>query len=159
MFDESFMTAFTVEESPDTVFAAINDVRGWWGEGVDGSNARVGDEFEFRVEGVHCSRIEVVEHVPAERIVWRVLANHMSYVEDQTEWVGTTIRFELRAKDDGTEIRFAHEGLVPAAECFDVCSSVWGSLMHGSLRSLIATGKGRPYPKALAERRELPRVA
>jgi hypothetical protein len=26
----SFSTAFTVDRSPDQVFAAINDVRSWW---------------------------------------------------------------------------------------------------------------------------------
>jgi len=71
--------------------------------------------------------------------------NHMNFVEDQTEWVGTTISFEIASKGDQTEVRFAHQGLVPQYECFDVCSNAWGSLMHSSLPSLITTGRGQPY--------------
>jgi uncharacterized protein YndB with AHSA1/START domain len=150
MFDQDFATTFVASQPADVVFDAINDVRGWWGEGVDGSNAAVGDEFTYRVDGVHYSKIEVVELVPNERIVWRVLENHLSFVEDQNEWVGTTITFQIDAKDDGTQVRFEHKGLVPAYECFEVCSSAWASLIHGSLRNLISTGTGQPYARALS---------
>ena len=44
-------------------------------------------------------------------------------------------------------IHFTHEGLVPAYECYTVCSDAWGSYIRGSLKSLIATGKGSPNPK------------
>ena len=69
----------------------------------------------------------------------------MNFVEDQQEWVGTTIAFEIVPKDGQTEVRFTHRGLDPAFECFDACSSAWGSLMHSSLPSLITTGIGHPY--------------
>jgi hypothetical protein len=59
--------------------------------------------------------------------------------------------FEISTHGNKTEIRFTHEGLVSAYECYDVCSNAWGSYVNGSLRSLIATGEGRPNPK---ERKE-----
>lgn len=148
MFDQDFTTTFSVDRSPAAVFEAINDVRGWWGDGVEGTNDSVGDVFTYRVADIHYSKLQVVELVPDERVVWRVLENHLSYVDDQSEWIGTTIRFEIVPGDGQTEVRFAHAGLVPAFECFDVCSSAWGSLMHGSLRSLITTGTGRPHSMA-----------
>jgi hypothetical protein len=55
--------------------------------------------------------------------------------------------FEISKRGNKTEIRFTHQGLVPAYECFDVCSNAWGSYVNGSLRNLIATGKGKPNPK------------
>jgi hypothetical protein len=55
--------------------------------------------------------------------------------------------FEISTRGNKTEIRFTHQGLVPAYECFDVCSNAWGSYVNGSLRNLIATGKGKPNPK------------
>jgi hypothetical protein len=140
-----FTNLFVVEQSPEVVFGAINNVRGWWGEDVEGSNANVGDEFIYRVQDIHYSKLRVVEHIPNEKVVWRVLDNHMNFVDDQTEWVGTTINFEIARKGDQTEVRFAHLGLNPEFECFGVCSNVWGSLMHSSLPSLIATGTGHPY--------------
>ena len=32
-------------------------------------------------------------------------------------------------------------------ECFEACSDAWGGYIKGSLRSLIATGKGQPNVK------------
>jgi hypothetical protein len=141
----NFTTSFAVSQTPTEVFDAINNVRGWWGEDVEGSNDKVGDEFRYRVQDIHYSKLRVIERISNEKVVWLVLDNHMNFVEDQTEWVGTTISFEIASKGDQTEVRFAHEGLVPQYECFDVCSNAWGSLMHSSLPSLITTGTGQPY--------------
>ncbi len=45
-----------------------------------------------------------------------------------------------------TELRFTHVGLVPAYQCYNVCSDAWGTYVKGSLRDLITTGKGQPNP-------------
>jgi uncharacterized protein YndB with AHSA1/START domain len=140
-----FNTSFVVDQTPAEVFAAINNVREWWGEDVEGSNEKVGDEFIYRVQDIHYSKLRVLELVPDKKIVWTIAANHMNFVEDQTEWVGTKITFEISRKDNRTEVAFSHLGLLPQFECFDVCSNAWGSLMHGSLPNLITTGKGNPY--------------
>jgi hypothetical protein len=76
--------------------------------------------------------------------VWRVLDNYMNFVDDQSEWRDTEIRFELSEKDGATEVRFTHAGLVPAYECFDVCSNAWGLNVGGSLQNLITGGEGSP---------------
>ena len=73
--------------------------------------------------------------------------NYFKFTKDKTEWRGTKIVFDVSRKDNETEIRFTHEGLVPEYECFDICSDAWGSYINGSLRSLITTGKGQPNPK------------
>ncbi len=144
---QDFTTTFTVDRPAEAVFDAINNVRGWWGEDVDGCGDEVGDEFTYRVKDIHYSRMKVIELIPNEKIAWLVLDNHLNFVEDQSEWVGTRITFDITANRDHTEVRFAHLGLVPQYECFDICSNAWGSLMHGSLRSLITTGTGNPYRK------------
>ena len=142
-----YSTSFTVDQGPTEVFDAILNVRGWWGEDVQGSTSHVGEEFIYRVDGVHYSKLRVTEAVVGEKVAWLVLDNHMQFVEDQTEWIGTTIRFEIRRADEQTEVRFTHIGLRSQFECFDVCSNAWGSLMHASLPSLISTGTGNPYRK------------
>lgn len=63
---------------------------------------------------------------------------------DQTEWVNTTISFEISEKDNKTQIRFTHLGLVPEYECFNVCSNGRNHYIRESLLGLIATGKGQP---------------
>ncbi|MGY1803069.1 SRPBCC domain-containing protein [Blastococcus sp. SYSU D00922] len=144
MTDPSYTTAFTVERSPDQVVDAITDVRSWWMTKVDGDNRAVGDEFSYRVPGIHYCRMRVTELVPGQRVVWRVVDNHMGFIQDQSEWKGTEIRFELTERDGGTELRFTHHGLVPAYECFDICRNAWTFYVGDSLRSLIETGEGKP---------------
>ena len=116
---QDFTTTFSVDldKTPKDVFDAINNVRGWWGEDVDGSNDNVGDEFTYRVRDIHYSRMKVIERIPHEKIVWLVLDNHLKFVQDQSEWVGTKISFEIAPKGDRTEVRFSHLGLVPQYEC------------------------------------------
>ena len=150
MHAQSYSTTVSVDAPPDAVFAAVNDVRSWWSDDVEGGTEHVGDEFTFRVEGIHLSRIRVTEQVPGQVVAWRVLENHMGFVEDQTEWVGTDIRFELAARDGGTDIRFSHVGLLPGFECYDVCSDAWAFYLHDSLPSLLGTGTGKPTRKAQA---------
>jgi hypothetical protein len=140
-----YTTSFSVDQTPEEAFMAINNVRQWWGPNVDGDNTSVGDEFTFRVPGVHTSKLRVVELIPYQKVAWLVLENHMSYVEDQSEWIGTTITFQIDRQDGRTEVRFAHEGLNPEYECYGVCSNAWASLMHHSLPGLIATGEGHGY--------------
>ena len=76
--------------------------------------------------------------------MWTVLENYMSFVEDQTEWVDTQIRFDLTERDGGTDVRFTHVGLLPDHECYDVCSKAWGYYLRESLPNLVTTGAGRP---------------
>jgi uncharacterized protein YndB with AHSA1/START domain len=147
MTNESFTATFSVDRTPLEVFDAINDVRAWWSAEVDGPTDVEGEEFTFRVKDLHRSQIRVTELVPGERVVWTVLENHMSFVEDQTEWVGTEIRFDLTARDGGTEVRFTHVGLLPDHECYDVCSKAWGYYLSESLPNLVTTGQGRPEGK------------
>jgi len=155
MNDASFRTTLSVEAAPDDAFAAINDVRGWWSQDVDGSTDTVGAVFAFRGnhEGrnVHRAQIEVTELVPGERVAWRVLDNWMGFIDDQSEWTGTRIVFEISPTAGGSEIRFSHLGLVPAYECYDVCFDAWTHFLRDSLRALIATGHGEPMPRLAAD--------
>jgi len=116
---KDYTTSFTVDQSPEEAFDAINNVRGWWSEEV----------------------------IPSKKVVWLVVDNDFNFTEDKSEWKGTTIIFEIFPKGYKSEIRFTHLGLVPEYQCFEVCSNAWGSYMSGSLRSLITTGKGKPNQK------------
>jgi len=91
--------------------------------------------------------MKLIEVIPDKKAVWLVVDNYFDFTQDKSEWKGTKIVFEVSEKDDKTEIRFTHQGLVPEYECFHVCSNAWGSYINGSLRSLITTGKGHPNQK------------
>jgi hypothetical protein len=90
----------------------------------------------------------LTEFIPGRRVVWHVSDSYIAFVKDKTEWDDTEVVFDVTEKDGRTEVRFTHVGLVPAYECFDICSDAWGSYITGSLRSLITTGQGDPYRKA-----------
>jgi uncharacterized protein YndB with AHSA1/START domain len=144
MSTPSFTTSFTVDRSPQEVFDAVLDVRGWWMTTIDGDDRAVGDEFSFRVPDVHSCTMRVTELVPGRKVTWQVIANHMTFIDDQSEWLGTEIRFELSPTGGGTELRFTHDGLVPTYECFDICRNAWSFYVGQSLRGLAATGAGEP---------------
>lgn len=144
MTDESFTIAFTVPQTPAQAFAAIQNVRGWWSEGVEGDTARLGDEFAYRFKDLHRSRHALTEVIPGEKMVWRVLDAELTFVNDRDEWRGTEMVFDIARKDDQTEVRFTHRGLRPAFECYGACSGAWGRYVGKSLKALIETGRGAP---------------
>src|SRR6478609_5750980 len=144
MTDRNFTTSFYVDQSPEQAFAAIKNVWGWWSEGVQGRTEALGDEFTYRHRDIHYSKQRLVEVVPSEKLVWLVLEDaYLKLVQDKNEWNGTRLCFETFREQDRTVVRFTHEGLVRAQECFDICSEAWGHYI-GSLRELITTGVGRP---------------
>jgi uncharacterized protein YndB with AHSA1/START domain len=146
LHDTSFRTSFVVDQSPEQVFRAVTEVARWWTGEVDGSAARLGDEFDYRYADMHVSRQKVTELVPGRTVVWRVLDAKLSFTEDPAEWIGTEMIFRIDRQDDRTVLSFEHAGLVPEFECFDQCSSAWGFFVNGSLKRLITTGEGPTTP-------------
>jgi hypothetical protein len=144
MNSPDFTTSFTVQQSPEEAFAAINNVRGWWSGEIEGSTDELGAEFTYRYQDLHRSKQQITELVPGSRVAWHVLDGYLGFVNDRTEWTGTDITFDISRNGDQTEVRFTHVGLVPDYECFENCSSAWGFYINSSLRNLIAAGKGDP---------------
>ena len=139
-----FTTAFLVDQSPEEVFDAVRNVRGWWSEAIEGATDRVGGKFKYRHADLHRSTQKVTELVPGRKVAWRVLDSELSFVRDGAEWKGTDIVFDIARKGAKTEVRLTHRGLVPALECFEACSGGWAFYFSDSLRRLITTGKGQP---------------
>ena len=144
MKDQDFTTSFSVDQTPEEVFKAIKNVRGWWSEEIEGATDKLGAEFTYQYEDVHLCKVKITEFISGKKVAWLVLDNYFDFTEDKTDWKGIKIIFEVSKQDDKTQLRFTHEGLVPEYECFNVCSNAWGSYINGSLRNLIETGKGRP---------------
>lgn len=147
MKNQNYTATLSVDQSARETFDAIRNVRGWWSEEIEGNTAKVGDEFKYHYQDAHSCTMRLVEMVPNKRIAWVVTDNHFSFTADKTEWKGTKIVFDIKKKRGKTQVHFTHEGLVPAYGCYEVCSDAWGSYIRGSLKSLIATGKGSPNPK------------
>lgn len=139
-----YTTTLLVNQTPKEAFDAINNVRGWWSEEIEGSTNKLNDEFSYHFKDVHRSQMKIVEFIPNKKVVWLVKNNYFNFTKDKSEWTGTKIIFEISKKDKKTQIRFTHLGLVPTYECYGACSNGWNQYINQSLYSLITTGKGQP---------------
>ncbi len=88
-------------------------------------------------------RSRVTEVVPDQKIVWHVLDNYFSFTQDETEWKDTKIIFDIAKKGKKTELRFTHQGLTAAYECYDACSTAWTNLIQETLPRMISSGNGK----------------
>ena len=140
---QDFTITIQVDQTPMDAFNAINDVRAWWPGEIEGSSTKLNDEFTYRYKKFHYSKQKLVEVVPGKKVVWLVTDSSLNFVENKSEWTGTKIIFDISEKDNKTQIRFTHQGLVPAYECFDSCSNAWSDIIKNGLRNLIAKGKGQ----------------
>src|ERR1700756_1778073 len=113
MNDQGFTTRFSVAQTPEEVFNAINNVRGWWSGEIDGNTDQLGAEFTYRYKDIHYSTQKITELVPEKKVAWHVLDSQLNFVKEKDEWTDTHIVFEITRKDGKTELFFTHVGLVP----------------------------------------------
>ena len=93
-------------------------------------------EFRFSPNGGF--DMKVLELTPGQRVRWKV-------VDGPREWIGTTIRFDLRQENHYTIVNFKHEGWKEPIEFMHHCSTKWAVFLL-SLKSLVETGRGAPHP-------------
>jgi Activator of Hsp90 ATPase homolog 1-like protein len=144
MTDKNYTTTFAVDQSPAEAFAAINNVRGWWSEEIEGPTDKAGGTFKYHFQDLHRCDVRVDELVPGKTVSWTFVDSYFSFTKNAAEWKGTRIVFDIARKGDKTEITFTHVGLVPKFECYNACSDGWRNYINGSLKDLITTGRGKP---------------
>ena len=147
MKTSDFTTTISVDQTPQEAFNAINNVRDWWPGEIEGNTTKLNGEFSYRYKKMHYSNQKLVEVIPGKKVVWLVTESNLNFTEDKSEWTGTKISFEISQKDNKTQLRFTHIGLVPEYECYDICQDAWSNYIRNSLCSLITTGKGNPNLK------------
>jgi hypothetical protein len=147
MKEKSLTHSIMVDQSPMEAYRAINNVRGWWSGEIEGETDKLGEVWTYKYKDFHMSQQKVTQLVPGKKVVWVVVDSYLTFVEDQTEWNGTKIVFDISKKDGKTQVVFTHQGLKPADQCFTDCNNAWGSYIKGSLKNLIIKDKGQPNPK------------
>jgi hypothetical protein len=106
-----YSVAIEVAKSPQAVFHhLIYDVSKYWPEEMVGENAKLHDEFIFRIGDSHYSKNIVTEFVPDKKFTWLVTESKRS--TDSYDWTGTKMTFELTPKGDHTQIEFTYDGPV-----------------------------------------------
>ena len=141
-----FKTSFTVTQTPQQVFDAVINVRGWWSESLEGDSRQQGDEFIYRHKDLHYSKHLLTEVIPNKKITWLTTDSSLNFVDDKTEWTGTIVVFDIEEQGNQTILHFTHKGLVPELTCFEACSGGWNHYLQ-SLNELITKGKGHPDQK------------
>lgn len=139
-----FTTILLADQTPKQAFDAINNVRGWWSEEIEGRTNELNAMFKYYFEDVHRCQMKIVEFVPDKKVVWLVMDNYFKFTSNKSEWIGTRIIFEIAQNGKQTEIRFTHQGLGPQYECYEICRDAWTGYIQNSLRGLITTGTGKP---------------
>ncbi|WP_300600854.1 SRPBCC domain-containing protein [Niabella sp.] len=150
MNDRNYSVSIITDQTPEVVFNAVNNVRGWWTENLEGATLQKDDAFEVRFGDVHYSRQQLTEVIPNKKVVWLVTDSRLNFAQNQQEWNDTQIFFEISEEKGKTELRFTHKGLHPEIECYSACSNAWSDYITGSLRNLIDHGSGKPSPKEVS---------
>ncbi|MBO9594481.1 MAG: SRPBCC domain-containing protein, partial [Niabella sp.] len=136
MKNEDFTTSFVTTAAPLQVFSAINDVRGWWSENIEGRTDLPGSRFIYRDK--YLTAEMYIAKLNPQRIVWEVADSYNTFFDHRTEWNGTRIIFEIAVQEGHTLVTFTHVGLIPQFECFNVCSNSWEFFITGSLKLLVS---------------------
>lgn len=147
MNNQDFTTTLLVKATPHQVFNAVNNVRGWWSENIEGDTDKLNAEFDYHYQDVHICKIQITEFVPDKKVAWHMQDNYFKFTKDKHELKGSDITFDISEKDGKTQLIFTHKGLMPACECHQICSDAWTYYIHDSLKNLILTGKGNATPK------------
>lgn len=128
--------------STDDVYKALTTLEGlsaWWTTTTEGET-NVGGVLRFRF-GAGGFDMKVLELHPASRVLWQV-------VDGPAEWIGTKISFDLDQRGDWTIVVFKHQGWKAPVEFMHHCSTKWAVFLL-SLKSLLETGKGAPWPNEI----------
>ena len=141
-----FISTLLVNQTPEVAFQAVKNISKWWSEAIEGNTDNINDEFIYHYKDIHYCKMRLVEIVPNQKLVWLVLDNYFKFTKDKSEWIGTKLVFNISQKENQTEVKFTHEGLVPQYECYEICREAWTNYIQNSLRTLITTGKGQPNP-------------
>lgn len=146
---KDFTITLMVDQSPEEVFNAVNNVRQWWcgfySEEIRGNTEKLNDEFTFCAgSGGHHSKQKLVEVIPGKKVVWLVTESELRFLKNKSEWTGTKIIFDITKQNSKTQLRFIHEGLTPEIECYDSCSPAWTKYVHEKLMPLITSVKRQP---------------
>lgn len=144
---DNYTSTIEVKTTADKAYdALVSQVPLWWTEMFEGSSLQTGDVFTIRFGAAIHKTMRVEETIPNSKIIWYVEDSLITLPElkNQTEWIGTTIVWEIEQKEEITWIKVTHFGLSPDIECYDICSNGWVQFL-GSLKLFLETGKGSPY--------------
>lgn len=141
-----------IDASITTVYAAISTATGvssWWDQQTEKEiqGDLVWEHSPPPAEGNAAIGLKVIERVPDQRVVLRC-AYAPADATASEDWIGTTLKFELRKRADcfsansgwmkhipaQTILNFTHSGWADDASYLAFCNTAWGGVL-ASLKS------------------------
>lgn len=132
---------------PQQAFDALTQgIALWWSTAFEGSAQYLGHSFSVHFGQQVFKNIGIESITEPNHITWYVSDALLAVpgLQQQREWIGTRIIWDITTQNGDTIIQLTHEGLHPELECFDICYSGWQQFTD-SLQQYITSGKGNPY--------------
>lgn len=101
--------------------------------------AKIGAVNVFHFGPNDTAELKVIELEPEKRVVWECVE-----ATADTEWIGTTITFELTENNGTTIVDFGHHGWKEVTFCYKFCNYNWAMFLL-SLKQFCESKKGTPY--------------
>lgn len=129
MDNQNFTITLLIDQTAKKVFDAINNVDGWWTK-IEGSSQNLNDVFTVHFGETFITH-KIIEFNPNKKVLWRVTDSSVK------EWLDTKICFEISDKNNSTEIKFTHIGMVPSLKEYNDCAKGWTRFINENLFKLI----------------------
>lgn len=143
----NFSKTIIFQATNHSVYDALtNAIAKWWTEMFEGVSNEKGQSFTIRFGTAIFKTMKVEELVPGKKVIWQVTDSLINIPElkNKTEWINTTIVWEINSIDGKTALDLTHYGLTPQVECFEICENGWHNFTN-SLADFINTGVGKPF--------------
>ncbi len=118
---------FNVSAPPEKVFEIFTSPAGldaWWTLQSAGK-PELGAAYTFFFGLEYDWRAEVVKVTPGSSLTWKM-------TRAMDDWMPTRVGFVLKKSDEnGTTVKFFHEGWQRANEHFAISTFCWGTLLDG----------------------------
>jgi uncharacterized protein YndB with AHSA1/START domain len=123
-----------------TIYRATHEpegLNGWWANRTDGI-PRAGEKLDLHFSDVVTLSFRIERLKENEEI-------RLTCVSGPGPWQGSSLKFSFRHSGDQVWVTLEHENETASEEDFLYFNTKWTCYLL-SLKDLIETGKGRPYP-------------
>ncbi|HVU58520.1 MAG TPA: hypothetical protein VHD83_25840 [Puia sp.] len=148
---QNFHYSIVVPSTAREAFEKICRVGDWWAINFKGCAEKLQDSFMVHFARTTWSRMEIVEVVPEQFILWKVVDCHLPIFKDPYLWKNNFIAWDIAVEGAMTRITMTHIGLIPAVECYEDCSKGWRFYVGESLYKLLTDDRGLPGSGVFAE--------
>lgn len=133
---------FSTNAPREKIMAALTTLKGlqgWWTETTTGDPGKDGTlAFRFGENGGFDM---MVKDNRDGFVLWEV-------TEGPEDWVGTQLEFRIVEDEGQNRLLFRHIGWPDEGGFFHHCSTKWATFIL-SMRDMVETGQGRPFPNDL----------